>query len=116
MKHPMRAILSVCVLAAGLAAATVPAAAATPAGDSWRQSHPRRAEVNGRLAHQQVRIHREVREGELSPERAAQLSRQDHAIRRQERRMAANHGGHITAAQQARLNREENAVSREIPR
>jgi hypothetical protein len=116
MSHPIRTVVALCALAAGLAATSAPAAAATPAADAWRQSHPRRAEVNARLAHQQARIHHELREGELSPERAAQLSRQDHAIRRQERRMAADQGGHITAAQQARLNREENAVSREIPR
>jgi hypothetical protein len=114
MSTPIRTMIILSALATGLV--TVSAQAASAAGDAWRDAHPRRAEVNGRLAHQQARIRHEVREGELSPERAAQLSREDHAIRLQERRMAARQDGHITAAQQARLNREENAVSRQIPR
>jgi hypothetical protein len=38
----------------------------------------------------------------------------DRHIRRQERRYAANHGGHISRAEQHRLNREENGVSHRI--
>jgi hypothetical protein len=35
-------------------------------------------------------------------------------IRREERLMAAQNGGHITKAEQRVLNRQENAVSRKI--
>jgi hypothetical protein len=116
MSNRSTSVIATSILTAGLALAAVSASAGEPAGERWREAHPRRAEVNARLAHQQARIHEEVREGDLTRAQGAQLSRQDHAIRQQERRMTANQGGHITARQQARLNREENAVSREIPR
>jgi hypothetical protein len=108
------AMIVACVLTAGFALSSGAASAAN--GAEWREHHPRRAEVNGRLAHQQARIHQEVREGDLTPAQGARLSAQDRSIRRQERSMASTQGGHITAGQQRQLNREENAVSREIPR
>ena len=82
----------------------------------WAQNHPRRAEVNGRLANQNRRIHQERREGEINGRQAAQLHRQDHQIRREERQMARQNGGHITRGEQQLLNRQENQVSREIGR
>jgi hypothetical protein len=106
--------LAASLITAGLALGSVNAAAAT--GAEWREQHPRRAEVNARLAHQQARIHEEVREGDLTRAQGAKLSAQDHSIRRQERSMASGQGGHITASQQRQLNREENAVGRKIPR
>jgi len=82
----------------------------------WDQTHPRRDEVNDRLRNQDHRINQKVREGEISRGQARQLHREDHAIRNQERRMAARDGGHITAHDQRVLNREENHVSRQIGR
>ena len=81
---------------------------------SWKQSHPRRAEVNNRLANQNNRINQEVKEGEISKAQAARLHRQDRKIRREERLMASQNGGHITKAEQKILNRQENKVSRKI--
>jgi hypothetical protein len=102
-----------CVSTLGHAqSASAPAGAASRA--EWSKEHPRRAEVNARLAHQNKRIHDEVAEGEMSPARAAKLRSEDRAIRQQERAMAAEHGGHITKAEQVKLNKEENAVSRQI--
>jgi hypothetical protein len=98
-------------------AATVSLAClATPAlADSgWQANHPRRVEVNSRLANQHARIHQEVRQGELSHAQAARLHQADHRIRTQERRMAARHDGHLTKHAQRRLNREENHVSRRL--
>ncbi len=108
------AAVATALITAGLALGSLAAVAAN--GTEWREQHPRRAEVNARLAHQQSRIHEEVREGDLTRAQGAQLSAQDRSIRRQERNLAAGQGGHITAAQQHELNREENRVSREIPR
>jgi hypothetical protein len=90
--------------------------AATPAMANpwWNATHPRRAEVNGRLNNQNARINAGVRDGQLSHGQAAQLHREDHAIRQEERGMAAEHGGHITAHDQRVLNRQENAVSNQI--
>lgn len=82
----------------------------------WNEKHPRRAEVNGRLDNQNSRINQEVQEGDLSKAEAAKLHREDRQIRREEKRMAAEHGGHITAQEQRKLNRQENAVSNQIGR
>ena len=81
---------------------------------AWEKTHPRRDEVNDRLEVQNARIHREVKEGELTKSQAAKLQREHAAIRREERAMASGHNGHITRAEQAALNRRENRVRRQI--
>jgi hypothetical protein len=93
---------------AGLGAAN--AANATP----WASHHPRRAEVNGRLNNQFRRIRTERRDGELTGRRAAYLHAEDRGIRAQERFDASRDGGHITRAEQAQMNHEENRTSRQI--
>jgi hypothetical protein len=80
----------------------------------WQFHHPRRAEVNERLAYQNFRINREFREGELAPWQARRLHREDFAIRREERAMAGYNGGYITRGEQHLLNHQENQVSRRI--
>ena len=89
---------------------------ATPsfAATGWQKAHPRRTEVNARLAHQNRRIHEEVREGDLTRSQAAALHKDDRQIRQEERDMAAQNGGHITRSEQRVLNQQENAVSRQI--
>ena len=89
---------------------------ATAADASWRTAHPRRAEVNARLANQDRRIHEERREGEITAAQAHDLHAEDRGIRAQERYDASLHNGHITRAEQSRLNHEENQVSRQIGR
>ncbi len=66
------------------------------ADTQWEQNHPRREEVNNRLATQNWRIHQQVKDGDLSRGQAARLHREDHQIRREERLMASQNGGHIT--------------------
>ncbi|PCE33007.1 hypothetical protein [Burkholderia ubonensis] len=80
----------------------------------WQKTHPRREEVNQRLANQNRRIHHEVKEGELSRTQAARLHRDDRKIRQEERDMAAQNGGHLTKPEQRVLNQQENAVSNKI--
>jgi hypothetical protein len=80
----------------------------------WQKDHPRRTEVNARLANQDQRIHNEVKEGEISRSQAAALHREDRQIRGEERAMASHDRGHITKADQTALNQQENAVSRQI--
>lgn len=70
--------------------------------------------MNQRLANQNRRIHNEVKEGEMSHAKAVRLHRDDRKVRQEERDMAAQNGGHITKSEQHVLNRQENAVSREI--
>ena len=97
------------VLGAGVSAS---AFADTP----WQQNHPRREQVNDRLARQDHRINHEYREGEISRGQARQLHREDHQVRGEERRMASRNGGHITRGEQVALNRQENHISRQIGR
>jgi hypothetical protein len=95
---------------------TVLGCAGAASADTWRETHPRRVEVNHRLANQNHRITAERREGELSRHQARVLRHEDHDIRRQERADAARHGGHITRSEQIRLNHEENRASEQIGR
>ena len=112
MSKSIRTALAAVAATVSLACLAAPAMADTP----WQAHHPRREQVNNRLATQNARIHREAREGEMSRAKAARLHRADHRIRMQERRMAARNGGYVTRRQQARLNRRENHVSRRIGR
>ncbi len=80
----------------------------------WDKDHPRRAEVNGRLANQNQRIDAKVADGQMSKAEAAKLHKNDHQIRQEERDMAAQNGGHITKQEQQTLNQQENANSRKI--
>ncbi|MBU9398917.1 hypothetical protein [Burkholderia multivorans] len=104
-------------LARPLAIAATPMSVLTGtafADTPWQQAHPRREAVNARLANQNRRIHRDVREGEMSHAQAARLHRDDRRIRREERDMAAQDRGHIAKSEQHVLNRQENAVSNRI--
>ena len=100
--------------AMGLILAAGAAAGGASAETRWDAHHPRRVEVNHRLHNQALRIHEERKAGELSVRKAHRLHVADRHIRREERRDAARHGGHITKAEQFKLNKEENGVSRRI--
>jgi hypothetical protein len=91
-------------------------ASSAMADTAWEQSHPRRDQVNDRLARQNLRIRHEVKEGDMTRAEAARLHHQHHQIRREERLMASQNGGHITRQEQKALNQQENRVSREIGR
>jgi len=90
------------------------AAASVQASTDWQDSHPRRAEVNGRLGNQNARIKNQVKDGNMSKAQAANLHHEDHQIRQEERDMASQDGGHITKSEQHTLNQQENGVSRQI--
>jgi hypothetical protein len=81
---------------------------------SFAKNHPRRAEVNQRLNNQNRRINHKVRDGQMSRRQANNLHRRDHQIRHEERSMASRHNGHLTRHEQARINHQENHVSRRI--
>jgi len=80
----------------------------------WAKDHPRRAQVNKRLHNQNKRINKEVKEGEITKGQAAKLHQEDRQIRKEERIMASQNGGHITKQEQKTLNQQENIVSRQI--
>ena len=77
-------------------------------------AHPRKAEVNDRLATQNARIHQAVRNGTMSRAEARDLHAQDRSIHREEHAMSRANGGAITPGEQASLNQQENAVSGQI--
>lgn len=105
------------IVAVALAAAfTTALAGAAMAETQWEKDHPRRDQVNDRLANQNKRINKEVKEGELTKQQAKKLHKDDRQIRREERMMASQNGGHITKQEQKTLNQQENAVSRQIGR
>jgi hypothetical protein len=80
----------------------------------WQKDHPRRTQVNSRLANQNARIHNEVKTGQINKGQAAQLHQEDHQIRQEERDMASQNNGHITKSEQKTLNQQENKVSGQI--
>lgn len=105
-----RPILALAIAASAAASFSTGALAET----QWQKDHPRRTEVNHRLANQDRRIHQEVKEGEITRGQAAGLHREDHAIRGEERAMASQNGSHITRTEKRALNQQENAVSAQI--
>ena len=107
MKTTVLSAITVIVLASA-------AASSFAAETTWQKNHPRREQVNNRLAHQNARIHKEVKKGEISKGQAAALHREDRSIRREERSMAKLDNGHITRADQRALNQQENVVSKQI--
>ena len=103
-------------LATVVFAGTLVMAGSAFAETSWERNHPRRDQVNDRLAYQSRRINQEYREGEITRGQARALHREDRQVRREERTMASLDGGHITRADQRALNQQENVISRQIGR
>ena len=110
MFKPVRKILTVAAVTVSLAGMASTALAET----QWQKDHPRRTEVNKRLANQNRRIKQERKEGEITKGQAQQLHKEDHQIRQEERDMASQNGGHITKSEQKVLNQPENQVSKQI--
>ncbi len=99
-------------LATALGLAGIASASATP----WTEHHPRRVEVNHRLAHQDRRINHDLAEGKITGRQAARLHREDRVVRADERFDARFDHSHLTRADQRSLNQDENGVSRQIQR
>jgi hypothetical protein len=76
--------------------------------------HPRRHEVNHRLANQDKRIDTKEADGKMSKAEAAKLHHEDHQIRHEEKDMSSQDHGHITKQEQKTLNQQENHVSNQI--
>ena len=110
MLKSVRTVLTVAAVTLSLSGLATNAMADT----QWQKDHPRREQVNNRLANQNKRIKTERKEGELTKGQAQQLHKEDHAIRQEERAMASTNGGHITKTEQKALNQQENQVSKQI--
>jgi hypothetical protein len=78
--------------------------------------HPRENEVNQRLDNQQARIDQGLKNGTMTGQQAARDEKHDENIAQREAVDESKHNGHITKAEQNRLNRSENKNSRRIYR
>jgi hypothetical protein len=112
MKHKLSLFL---VAAAGTLAFSV----AAYADDSTATSpvdpgHPRVTEVQKRQANQQDRIAKGIQNGSLTPGEASRLEKKEAGIEKQKQADMAAHNGHLTKAEQRKLNREENHASNRI--
>ena len=76
--------------------------------------HPRENEVNQRLDNQQARIDQGLAKGTMTGQQAARDEKHDANIAQREAVDESKHNGHITRAEQNRLNRSENKNSRRI--
>jgi hypothetical protein len=74
--------------------------------------HPRENQVNQRLDNQQARINQGVANGT----QAARDEKHDANIAQREAVDESKHNGHLTKAEQARLNKSENRNSKRIHR
>jgi CRISPR/Cas system-associated endoribonuclease Cas2 len=108
----MRTLKAIPVILALALAGTALLAQETP----WQKDHPRRAEVNKRLQNQDKRIDNGVKNGTLTQGQARKLHKEDRQIRKEEKMMASQDGGHITKQEQKTLNQQENKTSRQIKR
>src|SRR5712664_2508567 len=74
------------------------------------------AEVDRREARQQQRIAEGVENGSLTPRETANLEKREARIHDEIQRDRAANGGHLTRAERAKINREQNRTSRAIYR
>ena len=96
--------LAIAILSLGLVAA----------GTTFADAGVRRAQVNERLANQNLRIDKERSSGTITGAQAKFLHEQDHNLRVEEKTFAKSDGGHITKPEQHLLNQQENSVSKQI--
>jgi hypothetical protein len=80
-------------------------------GSKFAKQHPRRNQVNKRVANQRARINAGEKSGKLTKQQAHQLKANDRAIKQQEHADVKANGGHLTGAEQKQINQEENANS-----
>lgn len=112
--HPvLRPFLRPSVLAA-LTAGTLLCAPLAFAETPWQAAHPARAQVLQRANHLDHRIAHARWIGAIGPWRAVALQRQVATVRWQQNIMAQRNGGWLARPQWLALNRQENAISREI--
>jgi hypothetical protein len=77
-------------------------------------NHPRVNQVNTREQKQQDRIANGMKSGAITPKEGAKLEKQQQHINNQEKKDMAKDNGHLTKANQAQLNKEQNKASQNI--
>lgn len=102
------------LIAIALAALFASAAASAQVNPIYIPGHGRINQVNQRLANQQNRIDAGIADGQINARQAFRDERQDANIAAREERDMAEHGGHLTAAEQQHLNQSLNHDSDRI--
>ena len=110
MSKSVRTVLTAVGATVSLACLTAPAMAQ----NAWQADHPRRAQVDARWSTRTRASTRRSGQARSAPGRRRRLHAADQRVRAHEQQMAGRHGGHITQGEQARLNAEEDRVSRRI--
>ena len=72
------------------------------------------AEIQQRKDNQQERIANGVKSGQLTPGETRNLESKEAGLNREERNMRAQDNGHLTGADKAKLNRQQNHLSKDI--
>jgi len=103
----MSSVLKKAFFAAALAALAVPA---------FSQSNSPAPVIDQRKENQQDRIANGVQSGQLTAGETANLEKKESAINKEENRMEKRDDGNLTAADKARLTRQENHLSNQIYR
>ncbi len=70
--------------------------------------HPRENEVNNRLQNQQKRVAAGVADGQITAKQAARDTARDAKVAHEESRDEAKNGGHLTKAEQEKMNKQLN--------
>jgi hypothetical protein len=105
------------LLFAGSAAAQTATSNASGAGPGVVDpGHPRVNQVNRRETRQQKRIGNGIKNGTLTSKQATHLEKRETAVQNREQADMAKHNGHLTKAEQAGINRQQNRISRSIRR
>lgn len=102
------------LIAFGLVAALASAAASAQDEPIYIPGHGRINQVDQRLSNQQNRIQAGIADGQINAQQAFRDERQDANIAARETRDIAEHGGHLTAAEQQHLNQSLNHDSNHI--
>src|SRR6202021_1660128 len=72
------------------------------------------AEIQQRKDNQQARIANGVNSGQLTPRETSNLESKEAGLNKEERNMRAQDNGHLTAGDKAKLNRQQNHLSKDI--
>jgi hypothetical protein len=111
MKHEIKIVM----LSGALAAFMLPAAAQTSGTPTQpAPQNPAEHAPAQRADNQQDRIARGIADGELTPKEAGTLETDEARINREAAKMKAANGGTLTAADNAKLEKQQNYMSKQI--
>jgi len=106
----MTKILKTAILGTALAAFILPASAQSTSDKKWHASVPRRKLM------QQERIGNGVKSGQLTAGETRNLERKEAKLNKETHEMREDNGGKLTPAERAKVNRQQNQLSRQIYR